>query len=234
MFVPAINIWNYSRPTIYWVDGKHRLSAASYTSDLYRCSLPLITRALAIVADVLVLYITWKKSAYTWRTSLRIRQFKPKISILLLRDGTIYFVALFIANFVTLLLDIFSRQDWVLDGATNLMYLTEAIAPTLIARFLLDLRSVYHAEYEPTTGHQLSIMQFASGSVMGNLAAPITDSTWTTGQGDDVDSDQANKREEAREPFLAGLVPDSPQSDLQLELDNLRRNTDFFTPESNE
>lgn len=53
----------------------------------------VLTRAIAIVSELLILIITWMKTAHAWRTGLPpgVRS-RLKLSILLLRDGEFVFL----------------------------------------------------------------------------------------------------------------------------------------------
>lgn len=56
-------------------------------------TVPVLTRAIAISSDALVLIITWMKSARAWKTSLQMATHsRPKLLTLLVRDGEFLFV----------------------------------------------------------------------------------------------------------------------------------------------
>ena len=48
-----------------------------------------MTRSIAVAADALVIGITWWKSAAVWKASKEFKHFKPKLSTLLIQDGTL-------------------------------------------------------------------------------------------------------------------------------------------------
>lgn len=53
---------------------------------------PVLTRAFAILSDLLVLIVTWMKTAHAWKTSLpSAARSRLKLSTLLLRDGEFIF-----------------------------------------------------------------------------------------------------------------------------------------------
>jgi len=184
------------------------------------CNNPIITRCVAILADILVLAVTWMKTADAMKASLQLGHFKPRLSTVLFRDGTVYFLAPLVINIVTLVLnvvDVISNQN--LDG-TGFIFVNEAIAPTLIARFMLDLRSIYYPTDDAPT--QLSTINFATSRFMGNLAAPVgADSTWNSGSSDDIESDRGNQHEESKDPFLVGFASGNPDLNV-VRLDVLR------------
>lgn len=56
-------------------------------------AVPILTRTIAIVSDILVLIVTWMKTAHAWRTNLpsAVRS-RLTLSELLLRDGEFTFL----------------------------------------------------------------------------------------------------------------------------------------------
>ena len=61
-----------------------------------------------------------------------------------------------------------------------------SIGPTLIARFILDLRGVN--DFEETDTDHVTTINFIQSRVLGDLASPLSsDSTWTSGAGDVVE-----------------------------------------------
>jgi len=221
MIDPAMNIYNFSRPKLFRVDPVRGCMMGIVVSphDQY---LPTVTRVSAIVADLLVLVITWWKTADVWKASKQMKQFKPKLSMLLLRDGTIYFVALFLLNFVTLLLDVLARVNVDLKGSSYFSYVTEAFGPALVARFLLDLRST--AEISPPDhSGEMTTINFAGTSIVGDLAAPLgPDSTWLTSAAGDVEYEPNNKSEGSSGTLALAVTDDSEFAGSELRLDDLR------------
>lgn len=150
-----------------------------------------------------------------WRMSRNMKQFKPKVSMLLISDGTLDFVALLVMNVVTLLLDIYAKQ--IQDESTAFNFVNDVIGPTLIARFILDLRSVYFPENAPE--QTTTTVLFASKSSMENMAAPLgSDSTWASGAADDVRHGHGELYQESKEPFY---FVDSDSFDAELQVNNL-------------
>ncbi|TCD64605.1 hypothetical protein EIP91_003870 [Steccherinum ochraceum] len=147
-FVPAVNIYNFARPFVAVV-----------------ADVPIITRAVAIAGDVLVLGLTWTKTAYAWRAS-RKGLINATISTVLIQDGTLYFTALLVLNIVTLLTDVFQRAQ---NGSTAFIVVVDAISSNLIARFILDLR----VDLAPTNSRTVSSIRFNVRSLAGNIGAPL-------------------------------------------------------------
>jgi len=130
-------------------------------------SFPLLTRCMAILSDILVLIITWMKAGDMRRATMRLTNFRPKLSLLLMRDDTLYLVALFVLDTVTLLLDALVASDTGSDFIT----VNEGVASALIAMFILDLRSAFVPDHIAPIDH-MSIIRFTS-SFVGNMAAPL-------------------------------------------------------------
>ncbi|KAH8105211.1 hypothetical protein BXZ70DRAFT_511400 [Cristinia sonorae] len=167
---------------------------------------PILVRSIVILGDLLVLGITWNKSMDVFRTSRRIRNFRPKISILLIRDGTLYFVAIAMLNLVALLL-VTSSLFLEEHGGTGFIFVVDAGTSVLVSRFILNLRGIANdvQDGDTTLDHSMtSSIAFATHSFLGNFAAPLR-----TGFTEESDSRGIYQR--AKEPFMeimVGLGPD--------------------------
>ncbi|KAH8105204.1 hypothetical protein BXZ70DRAFT_904435 [Cristinia sonorae] len=162
---------------------------------------PILVRAIVILGDIIVLAITWSKSFGVFKTSLRLKNFRPKISILLIRDGTLYFVAIALLNLGVLLQVTFSL---LLDehGGTGFIFVADAVTSALISRFILNLRGVVgDASGDDTTPSFTTTVIFATHSFLGNLAAPLH--TRVTER-----SDSETIFQKVKEPFMIDLEPD--------------------------
>ncbi|KAJ7135665.1 hypothetical protein C8R44DRAFT_768832 [Mycena epipterygia] len=102
---------------------------------------------------------------------------RPGLALILLRDGTIYFVALLVLSLADMLVLIFdhapefaTRYDyWVVP------YYTPVFRTIIICRFLLMLRAIYYdegAEADRSADVQLESLRFAS-RVIGSMGAPV-------------------------------------------------------------
>jgi len=213
MFVPCINIFNLSRPVRFEIqdDGTCATILEDYIPNIQYY--PIVTRCVAFLADLLVLAVTWMKTADTMKASRQLSHFRPKLTTVLFRNGTMYFGALFAVNVITLILNVVDVVSDQSQDGTAFIFVNDAMAPTLIARFMLDLRSVYCPTEDGPT--QFSTLNFATSRFMGNLAAPVGgDSTWNSGPSDDVESDRANQYQESTEPFLTVFASDDPSSNV--------------------
>ncbi|TCD64766.1 hypothetical protein EIP91_003657 [Steccherinum ochraceum] len=143
-------------------------------------------RAISIVNDLVVLCLTWMKTADVWRASLELENFKPALTTLLLRDGSLYFGSRLLLNIVVLTLDVLAVDS---VDSTAFMFVVDALTTNLMTRFIMDLRCVASSR-NTTVGE--SSARFTVGSFMGNMGAPlkVADSTWASCSADDVDHER--------------------------------------------
>ncbi|KAI0718685.1 hypothetical protein C8T65DRAFT_737040 [Cerioporus squamosus] len=102
------------------------MSASAYTA------LSIATRTVAIFSDGLVVVLTWIK---TYRVFVLTRKisFRTNYSALILRDGTLYFLAVCVLNLVAII--------YIMDVGANLLNdMIVTLSSLLMARFLLNLR----------------------------------------------------------------------------------------------
>ncbi|EKM50965.1 uncharacterized protein PHACADRAFT_199791 [Phanerochaete carnosa HHB-10118-sp] len=132
----------------------------------------LITRISQIIADLLVVTVTWRQTFGYWK-DIPISQRPPTVSSCLLRDGTVYFFALLLMNIAQIL----TRRPTFGPVAP----LIAAMPPILVSRFMLNLRQVRSEPstqscsavipaFEPT----LSSADYgALTSIIGNIGEPL-------------------------------------------------------------
>ncbi|TCD64198.1 hypothetical protein EIP91_004431 [Steccherinum ochraceum] len=173
--------------------------------DVLISTVAFAARSAAILSDGVVLALTWMKTADIWRTSLKIKGLKPSLTMLLLRDGTVYFGMLFIMNVVVPILDSVQNES---NGSSSFLFVVNAVCANLVARFILDLRSVF----SKGTVHAVSSIRFA-----GNMGAPlgIDNSTWISCASEDVTDGSQELYVEAAIPFRAGLELEVEEISLQ-------------------
>ncbi|RDX51297.1 hypothetical protein OH76DRAFT_1481581 [Lentinus brumalis] len=99
----------------------------------------LSSRVPLIVADILLIYVTWTKLSSRDTFNDMRRSKRLSLSDVLLRDGTIYFVALFILNVLHLILSATALGIGA-DGGSYVTTFTAPITAILISRFLLELQ----------------------------------------------------------------------------------------------
>ncbi|THH31060.1 hypothetical protein EUX98_g3132 [Antrodiella citrinella] len=161
-------------------------------------SLSVFNRIFAMAADAIILILTWIRTADIMRTfKLRV---KSSLGVMLLRDGTLYFLFMFTLNVVNLIA--IKEQKF---GAVPA--LSDVITAILISRFLLNLRRVYIVSDESSKSFhasRFSDLRFAN-SVTGNMGAPLaTMSEKDLEHGDDEEPE----REEvfSKDPMLIGIL----------------------------
>ncbi|TCD60881.1 hypothetical protein EIP91_009372 [Steccherinum ochraceum] len=235
--VPAINLYGYSMLTDFSVEEGNCVNGARFSIDVSKrqystlCSPPkhadrpvfavgYTARSAAIASDLLVLILTWIRTADVWQESLKIKGFRPTLTVLFIRDGTLYFGLLLIMNIVLLFLDTFQPEGEVVS---HFILVASALSANLIARFILDLRGVYR---ETSTGNHSRttssiIFDFSSSSDMG---APlgITQSTWVSSPADDI----ANELRDQRRASAAWSLPAGLEVDAE-EMQPPRRSSGF-------
>ncbi|TCD64765.1 hypothetical protein EIP91_003656 [Steccherinum ochraceum] len=128
----------------------------------------------------------------------------PKLTTLLLRDGSLYFCSRVVLNTVALLLNIFLAGS---RDSTTFIFIVDAVTTNLVTRFILDLRSIYQSPDSMRSTIDPSNIRFNVRSMAGNMGAPlnVADSTWFSGAADEVEETY----EQADEPFCAGLEVDA-------------------------
>ncbi|TCD61334.1 hypothetical protein EIP91_008577 [Steccherinum ochraceum] len=217
--VPAIAIFGASQLTTFSLmtpDGlkcfanvKYSLALAIRRSLLMIAialrSLDYVARSVTIASDALVLVLTWVKTADVWRESKRTKALKVTVSTLLLRDGTMYFGTLLIMNTASFFLDVFQKKA----NGSAFIFVLNAVGANLLARFLLDLRSV--SVHQGGSGSRdlqtMSSLNFAAGN-MGAPLVVLEDSAWVSGAADDAAGGRGGVYEEVV-PHRAGLGLDS-------------------------
>ncbi|OCH90118.1 hypothetical protein OBBRIDRAFT_624304 [Obba rivulosa] len=95
-------------------------------------------RACVIAADLLVLVVTWSKT-YGILRDTRLSKMRPSIAIMLLRDGTLYFLLLLTLN----ILNIAGFSSHFFDSAIALF--GTPLSSMIISHFLLNLRQAANA-----------------------------------------------------------------------------------------
>ncbi|TCD60971.1 hypothetical protein EIP91_009236 [Steccherinum ochraceum] len=162
-----------------------------------------IARCSAIASDLLVLALTWVKTIDVWRDSKKIKGFKPTLSTILIRCGTVYFGLLLVVNVAVLALGrLKTDKD---DGGYAFFSIGNALTANLLARFMLELRSVH--DQEPGEPLAMSSIKFDIPSLDGNQGTPVgtEDSSRVSGPGDVVADESGQQGKETAVPLDAGL-----------------------------
>ncbi|TBU28279.1 hypothetical protein BD311DRAFT_722757 [Dichomitus squalens] len=107
----------------------------------------IASRASLVLADLLVLCVTWYQTYETVKVSRRdlADLAKPTFASTLLRDGTIYFLTLLMLNVLHMIFSLTSiGSNNVFDLASVIPYFEEPLTSILTSRFLVNLQQVKH------------------------------------------------------------------------------------------
>ncbi|EKM57643.1 uncharacterized protein PHACADRAFT_206528 [Phanerochaete carnosa HHB-10118-sp] len=99
------------------------------------CRFLYITRGSLILADTIVLVLTWIRTFGHWRQA-RHANIGVSVTTCLLRDGTVYFMTLLVANFIQMLTYNFPAS------VSPASVIVTALPPVLINRFMINLRTI--------------------------------------------------------------------------------------------
>ncbi|EKM56281.1 uncharacterized protein PHACADRAFT_207561 [Phanerochaete carnosa HHB-10118-sp] len=192
----------------------------SLCSELKLSLVIILTRGSLLASDVIVLALTWVRSYKQFQQTRRLR-LGPSIVTVLLRDGTIYFVALLGVNIYQLL----TFQS----SSTNGLYaesFIESMPPVLVQRFMLNLRQLSHASDEISSGNEHSSSRSVNfrlpSDFLGNIGESLDHGQAERVQkydGDDDDDDDDDSNSDVAGERAVGLEEGS----LQLEGSSLAR-----------
>ncbi|THH00541.1 hypothetical protein EW026_g2018 [Hermanssonia centrifuga] len=150
-------------------------------------ALVLATRFCMIIADIIVLALTWMKTYRNSREFLRMNM-GVSLSILLLRDGTIYFVVLLVMNIAQICVENVPRLQVLSPVITFVNNLT----PILTSRFLINLRQVDQLKDESDGAgfSRFTVPGFrAPTSITGNIGECLEFDGWETPEQTTEESD---------------------------------------------
>ncbi|TCD66235.1 hypothetical protein EIP91_001638 [Steccherinum ochraceum] len=236
---PIINIYTMSHVSAYTLhDGacgilsvfRLRPRKISVLTHLIRVVVAILNRSMAITSDLLVVALTWYRVSQIWSVK-ELRSFKPRLTTVLLHDGTLYCIALLSFNVVALIIEAPSTNADI--SASYFIYLCEAVSSNLIARFLLDLRAVFFTDltsaactdsqgqgHTPhiSTNTNTTTIHFArfTSSFAGNLGATVgvEESVWVT---DAALAEPSGVREQrVLDPFAVGLFEAREESPVSV------------------
>ncbi|KAH8082846.1 hypothetical protein BXZ70DRAFT_1012254 [Cristinia sonorae] len=173
------------------------------------------SNALVLSADTLLLALTWVKTYRIQKTSIRLGLRAP-LSMLLLRDGTVYFAAILFMQIFAIVSSEVGSSFVLFDVWT---YFVQVFNVIFLCRFMLNLRGIYLSDTEDTeiTTRPMSDVNFAA-TIVGNMGAPLEPLTFisharTTTQDESEDSDLV---EVSRNPIMVGLSPnEADQIEMQ-------------------
>ncbi|KAJ3541313.1 hypothetical protein NM688_g6102 [Phlebia brevispora] len=175
------------------------------------CYVGLGTRLAVIVADIVVVAVTWLKTYQQVRQAYSIGL--RGVSSTLLKDGSIYFIALLVLNVVQLIIEILPTSV----VGNPVAYVTNIIQRILISRFLINLRQAGEGANNSTTLTSFSqfsapnfrLPSLAAESVIGPIGEQLDfgeQQTW------DEDSENAALSEDTTAVATGNDDEEKPES----------------------
>ncbi|EKM57677.1 uncharacterized protein PHACADRAFT_206557 [Phanerochaete carnosa HHB-10118-sp] len=142
-----------------------------------------------VLADTIVLVMTWIKTFGNWRRARSVNV-QMSLATCLLRDGTIYFMALLAVNIAQMLTYNSTIIEPLMAG------FTETLPPILIHRFMIDLRTVdsealnYSTHVTDRQQEQSTIQFGRPANWLGNIGETLQ-SVWDDDEPADEEIDRA-------------------------------------------
>ncbi|KAI0086788.1 hypothetical protein BDY19DRAFT_328976 [Irpex rosettiformis] len=112
-----------------------------------------------IIADVLILLVTWLKTAKAYYEARQLKIRTPIIT-LLFRDGTFCFVILLIVN----ILQVIGNNLQSIHAMQFAQPFSQTLPPIIVCRFILNLRQVQPAGSSWISGSQSASLRFAGNA----------------------------------------------------------------------
>ncbi|EKM60189.1 uncharacterized protein PHACADRAFT_246036 [Phanerochaete carnosa HHB-10118-sp] len=176
MIPVGTNIFNWARSSITFVETPQVTGCFDSTNIPPKLSMELLflTRCSLIASDILVLILTWVKSLAQWRAMRRLK-LGSSVSTVLLRDGSLYFLALLGVSILQLL----TYSSRLEDTGTYAIVFIQSLPPLLVQRFILNLRQLGPATEasEPGFGAQhvsrLSLRFGVPSDFLGNIGESL-------------------------------------------------------------
>ncbi|KAI0661460.1 hypothetical protein C8Q70DRAFT_1052537 [Cubamyces menziesii] len=153
---------------------------------------PVLARLPVIIADIVVIYVTWKTQYKAYGLSKDLRT-PMRLTTVLLRDGSIYFVLLTGLNILALIFEYLQMPYfkitlviwWRSLNRQTFLRLTTApsdelprLTSILVSKFLNDLREAADKMSGPETLSSVSNLEFRIvGSIGASLPGPSDDGT---------------------------------------------------------
>lgn len=205
MFTPCIHIYFFSRPqTWFLVSSKLLIGCREALLATQFHYLPVVTRAISIGTDLAILGFTLLETANVFKASQSL-QVKTSITILIVHNGALQFIAFLVLNTISMTLDTLSVAllSTVASNSSQVLTINSSITSILLSHFLLDLRSIYQSDSNNSNSEPGSTIHFAN-SIVGNMGATL-DAPWTT------EDDEDRRLEDqsvtySHNPFATGLL----------------------------
>ncbi|KAI0825861.1 hypothetical protein BC629DRAFT_31621 [Irpex lacteus] len=132
-------------------------------SNALNLTVSLATRISVIIGDVLVLAVTWTKTAHAYREARRLNIRAP-LATMLFRDGTIYFLILLVLN----ILQMIGENAPAILPIIFINPFSVTVPPMIVCHFILNLR-----QFEPAGSSWASADQSHSLRFVGNMGQSL-------------------------------------------------------------
>ncbi|KAI0722673.1 hypothetical protein C8Q76DRAFT_719712 [Earliella scabrosa] len=149
----------------------------------------VVSRTCDIMADILVVWVTWK-ATYTTQNTFRECTKRVSLSSIMFQDGVTYFLVLLLMNVLHLSFSLRSIANAdTINHASIISFISDPLTAILISRFLMDLQQSNHA----ALGSSTSFSSTRSLSCIFNispLASSLPPPNLTSANWDATDSDK--------------------------------------------
>ncbi|TBU37513.1 hypothetical protein BD309DRAFT_995053 [Dichomitus squalens] len=204
--------WTISAALIakIWLDGQLRPDPSS--------KVKIIAQATTIAAEAILISLTWMKTFGIHRDSSRLGV-RTLLVMLLLWDGTAYFIILLLLQTVTLVTsDIGSQLTvWMIWP-----YFSQVFTVIFLSRFMLDLRGLYFTDCAPrvhggpsapagaesTFSVKMSDIHFNTSRIVGNMGATLLHPDHTSSISSDASGSEGTHDAESRAVHEDGIEED--------------------------
>ncbi|KAI0744890.1 hypothetical protein C8Q76DRAFT_851778 [Earliella scabrosa] len=144
----------------------YQAACAVFASHDIQCTVVGLSRGSFILADALVVGITWAATYKTIRSE-DLHESVPSFSVLLYRNGIVYFVILSVLNILHLAFSLLSIGPG-LQEASLVVPFAEPMISIITSQFLFDLQNV-----KRRTQHQDLFETDSSSSVLDRVIGPL-------------------------------------------------------------
>jgi len=182
---------------------------SSNLSSREELGLMATTSISAIMGDLLVMFVTLRKTYAAKRQAMEAKIESPLASMLL-RDGTVHFLGMCALNVLYL---ISSLQGW----AVGLDPLVAVLTAIIISRFLLNLRNISETvDGVEDSAPCSSTLRFAS-AIIGNMGAQLNGSFGLGASVEDLEAEEAEELQWSENAERIQEVPRTPVTEVAQE-----------------
>ncbi|KAF9526805.1 hypothetical protein CPB83DRAFT_447713 [Crepidotus variabilis] len=211
MFLPSIIApsFSYANQSSIGVD-RFGCQFMSTSSQIVHDRLRIAGIIADLLSETIVIIVTLKRTFHL-RGNIPKDEHdnKPGLAALLLRDGTVYFVALLVLSLADMLVLVFDHVPQPVVGYDYWVvpFYTPVFRTIIISRFILMLRAI-HYNIDDGNEHYSTGLQFGS-RVVGSLGAPVEPLRFVDGASADFDEEEDENIIFSNDPFAAGMLSTS-------------------------